>query len=53
MKKKGRYDVSESVEAQFEPGSNDTVLKNKLGITDPIESLYAEIIETSIQAVSK
>lgn len=37
MKKKGRYDVSGSVEAQFEPGSNDTVLKNKLGIVDPKE----------------
>ncbi len=37
MKKKGRYDVSGSIEAQFEPGSNDKVLKNKLGITDPIE----------------
>lgn len=37
MKKKDRYDVSESIEAQFEPGSNDTVLRNKLGITDPKE----------------
>ena len=34
MKKKGRYDVSGSIEAQFEPGSNDTVLRNKLGIAD-------------------
>ena len=37
MKDKGRYDVSESIEAQFEPGSNDTVLKNRLGITDQQE----------------
>ena len=37
MKNKGRYDVSGLVEAQFEPGSNNTVLKNKLGITDPDE----------------
>lgn len=37
MKDKGRYDVSDSVEAQFEPNSNDTVLKNKLGITEPVE----------------
>lgn len=37
MKKKDRYDVSGSVEAQFEPGSNDTVLRNKLGITDSNE----------------
>lgn len=37
MKKKGRYDVSGSIEAQFEPGSNDTVLRNKLGIADSKE----------------
>jgi cell filamentation protein len=37
MKDKGRYDVSSSIEARFEPGSNDTVLKNKLGITDLYE----------------
>jgi cell filamentation protein len=37
MTKKDRYDVSGSVEAQFQPGSNDTVLRNKLGITDPVE----------------
>ena len=35
MKEKGRYDASGSIEAQFEPGSNDTVLKNRLGIIDP------------------
>lgn len=34
MKDKGRYDVSDSIEAQFEPGSNDTVLKNNLGISN-------------------
>lgn len=37
MKKEGRYNVSDSIEAQFEPGSNDAVLRNKLGITDPDE----------------
>ena len=37
MKKNGRYDVSGSIEARFEPGSNDTVLKNKLGISDSAE----------------
>ena len=37
MKDKGRYDVSDSVEAQFEPNSNDSVLKNKLGIIEPAE----------------
>lgn len=42
MKDKGRYDVSDSIEAQFEPGSNDTVLKNKLGITNSDEMDKAE-----------
>ena len=37
MKDKGRYDVSGLVEARFEPGSNNTVLKNKPGITDSDE----------------
>lgn len=37
MKKNGRYNVSDLTEAQFEPGSNNTVLKNKLGITDTDE----------------
>ena len=32
MKKDGRYDVSGLTEAQFEPGSNEQVLKNRLGI---------------------
>ena len=32
MKKDGRYDVSSLVEAQFEPGSHEQVLKNRLGI---------------------
>jgi hypothetical protein len=31
-KTSGRYDVSELVEAQFEPGSRRRVLKNLLGI---------------------
>jgi cell filamentation protein len=42
MKKEDRYDVSDSIEAQFEPGSNDTVLRNKLGITDLDEMDRAE-----------
>ena len=42
MKDKGRYDASDSIEAQFEPGSNDTVLKNKLGITHSDEMDKAE-----------
>lgn len=32
MKKISRYDISECIEAQFEPGSRGRVLKNKLGI---------------------
>lgn len=34
---KNRYDASESEEGQYEPGSNEQVLKNLLGITDPKE----------------
>lgn len=37
MKKGRRYDVSSLVEAQYEPGSEDTVLRNLLGIIDPDE----------------
>ena len=29
-----KYDTTDNLEAQFEPGSNDRVLSNKLGITD-------------------
>ena len=32
-----RYDVSGLPEAQFAPGSNDQVLKNRLGITSKQE----------------
>lgn len=49
MKKEGRYDISNSVEAQFEPGSDDAVLKNRLGITDPKEMDRIEA-EALIQA---
>ena len=34
MKKGGRYDVSGLAEAQYEPGSKDTVIRNLLGIID-------------------
>ena len=37
MKKDDRYDVSELAEAQFEPGSNEQVLRNRLGIKSPKE----------------
>lgn len=32
-----RYDTTGNPEAEFEPGSNESVLKNKLGIRDPDE----------------
>ena len=37
MKKTQRYKTSHLIEDQFVPGSNDLVLKNKLGITSPDE----------------
>lgn len=37
MKKGGRYDVAGLVEAQYEPGSKDTIFRNLLGIIDPDE----------------
>ena len=42
MKKDGRYDVSGLPEAQFEPGSNEQVLKNRLSIKSPKEMDDAE-----------
>ena len=42
MKKGGRYDVSGLPEAQFEPGSNEQVLRNRLGIKSPKEMDDAE-----------
>ncbi len=42
MKKDGRYDVSGLTEAQFEPGSNEQVLKNRLGVKSPKEMDDAE-----------
>ena len=42
MKKDNRYDVSGLAEAQFEPGSNERVLKNRLGIMSPKELDDAE-----------
>ena len=42
MKKDGRYDVSSLTEAQFEPGSNEQVVKNRLGIKSPKEMDDAE-----------
>jgi len=42
LKKDGRYDVSGSPEAQFEPGSNEQVLRNRLGIKLPKDMDDAE-----------
>ncbi len=42
MKKDGRYDVSGLTEAQFEPGSDGQVLKNRLGIKTPKDMDAAE-----------
>jgi len=42
LKKGGRYDVAGLVEAQYEPGSKDTVLRNLLGIIDPDEMVRVE-----------
>ena len=42
MKNDGRYDVSKLAEAQFEPGSGEQVLRNRLGIKSPQEMDKAE-----------
>lgn len=52
----GRYDTTGNVEAQFEPGSSDRVLANKLGIADPmaidnielhfLDRLYDDVINS-------
>ncbi|MDP3296561.1 MAG: Fic family protein [Thermodesulfovibrionia bacterium] len=44
MKKSVRYKTAHLIEDQFEPGSNDQVLKNKLGITSPEEMDDTEAI---------
>jgi cell filamentation protein len=42
LKKDGRYDVSDLTETQFESGSNELVLKNRLGIESAQEMDVAE-----------
>jgi cell filamentation protein len=42
LKKDGRYDVSDLKEAQYEPGTNELVLKNRLGIKSSQEMDVAE-----------
>lgn len=52
-----RYDTSGNLEAQFEAGSNDQVLANKLEITDPAEiadvelDLLVQLYDTVIDSV--
>ena len=44
MKKSKRYNTAHFIEDQYEPGSNNQVLKNKLGITNPDEMDDIEVI---------
>lgn len=50
-----RYDVSGLTEAQFEPDSNDEVLRNKLGITgvEEMDQAEAEALAISTDALIK
>ena len=48
MKKEDRYNVSGLREAQFEPGSNEQVLRNRLGIKSP-----KEMDDTETRALEK
>lgn len=50
MKKDHRYDVSGLTEAQFEPGSNEQVLKNRLAITSPqaMDDVEARALEQAV-----
>lgn len=50
MKKDDRYDVSDLTEAQFEPRSNEQVLKNRLGITSPqaMDDAEARALEQTV-----
>ena len=48
-----RYDTSSSPEGQFQPGSDDKVLLNKIGITDPAEmdEIELDLLEQLSDAV--
>ncbi len=39
----GKYDIG-GMQGRFQPGSNDQVLENKLGVTDPAERDEAELV---------
>ena len=48
-----RYDLSDSTEGRYQPGSNNRVLVNKLGITDPSEmdDVELELLDQLTDAV--
>lgn len=48
-----RYDTSTQLEGQYEPGSNDQVLANKLSIVDPeeMDEIEAELLSQLTEAV--
>lgn len=54
-----RYDTSKSAEGQFQPGSNDEVLLNELGITDSTEmndielDLLVQLTEAVLDDISE
>lgn len=54
MTQKNRYDVSKLEEGQFEPGSNEQVLKNLLGIRKPreMDRLETEILEKTFKTLT-
>jgi cell filamentation protein len=51
-KKSDKYDVSNLVEAQFEPGSKGLVLKNLLGIKNERE-IYIKETEEYVRVLSE
>src|SRR3972149_3656200 len=52
MKKSGRYRTAHLIEDQFEPGSKDRVLKNKVGITSTQE-MHRHEKESQLHAMEK
>ena len=50
MRKSGRYDASDSSEAQYEPGSSGEVLRNRLGIKSKkkMDDVEAKALEKTL-----
>ncbi|MDT8452617.1 MAG: hypothetical protein RQ936_07740 [Gammaproteobacteria bacterium] len=48
-----RYDTTGIPEGQFQPGSNNQVLLNKLGVTDPVEmdEIELDVLEQLTETV--